>query len=97
VAAKGIDTNFLNVNRLLGGGEGYVTETMYLTFERDFWRHFLMRLSRLCVFLVAVGQGGCRGRQLEYSLAARPQIGTTRSHKLHEQMLRKGVDKAGGQ
>ena len=48
-----------------------------------------MWLSRLCVFLVAVGQGGCRGRQLEYSLAARPQIGTTRSHKLHEQMLTK--------
>ena len=66
-----------------------MTETMYLTFERDFWRHFLMWLSRLCVFLVAVGEGGRRGRQRESSIAARPQIGTTCSHSVDGQMLTK--------
>jgi len=42
-----------------------MTETMYLTFERDFRRHFLLWLARLCVFPVAVGQGRRRGRQRE--------------------------------
>lgn len=59
-----------------------MTETVYLALERDFWRHFLLWLRRLCVFPVAAD--GSRRWRRQRELPTSGTASTTRDDWLSQ-------------